>query len=74
MDFIPLTRREEILYQELIDTQIKLSEKSIEVKRLTKELNKKDKEKNFLYNLHELNKKVVYESINHPINWLILFR
>ena len=68
MDFIPLTRREEILYKELMDTQIKLSQKNIEVKRLTRELNKKDKEKDFLFNLHELNKKVIHESINHPIN------
>ena len=68
MDFIPLTRREEILYKELMDTQIELSQKNIEIKRLTRELNKKDKEKDFLFNLHELNKKVVYESINHPIN------
>tara|TARA_R100000278_G_scaffold67249_1_gene53594 strand:+ start:899 stop:1108 length:210 start_codon:yes stop_codon:yes gene_type:complete len=67
MDFIPLTKREEILYQELMDTQVKLSQKNIEVKRLTRELNKKDKEKNFLFNLHDLNKKIVYESINHPL-------
>ena len=67
MDFIPLTKREEILYKELIDTQIKLSQKNIEVKRLTRELNKKDREKDFLFNLHDLNKKIVYESINHPL-------
>ena len=67
MDFIPLTRREEILYKELMNTQIELSQKNIEVKRLTRELNKKDKEKDFLFNLHELNKKVIYESINHPL-------
>ena len=68
MDFIPLTKREEILYKELMDTQIELSKKNIEIKRLTRELNKKDKEKDFLFNLHELNKKVIHESINHPIN------
>ena len=39
MDFIPLTRREEILYKELMNTQIELSQKNIEVKRLTRELN-----------------------------------
>ena len=43
MDFIPYTRREEILYKELMNTQIELSKKNIEVKRLTRELNKKDK-------------------------------
>ena len=67
MDFIPYTKREEILYQELIDTQFELSKKNIQVKRLTIELNKKDKEKDFLFNLHDLNKKIVYESINHPL-------
>ena len=51
MDFIPLTRREEILYKELMNTQIELSQKNIEVKRLKR----------------ELNKKVIYESINHPL-------
>ena len=66
MDFIPYTRREEILYKELMDTQVELSKKNIEVKRLKRELNKKDKEKDFLFNLHDLNKKVIYESINHP--------
>ena len=67
MDFIPLTKREEILYKELMNTQVELSKKNIEVKRLRKELNKKDKEKDFLFNLHDLNKKVIYESINHPL-------
>ena len=67
MDFIPSTKREEILYKELINTQVELSKKNIEVKRLKRELNKKDKEKEFLFNLHDLNKKIVYESINHPL-------
>tara|TARA_R100000734_G_C3206188_1_gene23141 strand:- start:76 stop:282 length:207 start_codon:yes stop_codon:yes gene_type:complete len=68
MEFIPRTEREEILYKELIDTQVELSKKNIEVKRLKRELDKKDKEKDFLFNLHDLNKKIIYESINHPIN------
>ena len=67
MDFIPLTNREEILYKELIDTQIELSKKNIEIKRLKRKLNKKDKN-NFFEDMHDLNKKIIYESINHPIN------
>ena len=67
MDFIPYTRREEILYKELMNTQVELSKKNIEIKRLKRQLNKKDKEKDFLFNLHDLNKKIVYESINHPL-------
>jgi len=67
MEFIPQTRREQILYQELMDTQVELSKKNIEVKRLKRELNKKGKD-NFFEDMHDLNKKIIYESINHPIN------
>jgi len=67
MDFIPLTKREETLYKELIDTQVELSKKNIEVKRLKRELNRKGKD-NFFEDMHDLNKKIIYESINHPIN------
>ena len=67
MEFIPETRRESILYQELMDTQVELSKKNIEVKRLKRELNKKGKD-NFFEDMHDLNKKIIYESINHPIN------
>ena len=67
MEFVPQTRREQILYQELMDTQDELSKKNIEVKRLKRELNKKGKD-NFFEDMHDLNKKIIYESINHPIN------
>lgn len=67
MDFIPYTRREEILYKKLMDTQVELSKKNIEVKRLKRELNKKGKD-NFFEDIHDLNKKIIYESINHPID------
>ena len=67
MEFVPQTRREQILYQELMDTQVELSKKNIEVKRLKRELNKKGKD-NFFEDMHDLNKKIIYESINHPIN------
>tara|TARA_B100000424_G_scaffold101244_1_gene76110 strand:- start:189 stop:392 length:204 start_codon:yes stop_codon:yes gene_type:complete len=65
MEFVPQTRRESILYQELMDTQVKLSKKNIEVKRLKRELNKKGKD-NFFEDMHDFNKKIIYESINHP--------
>ena len=66
MNFTPITRREEILYQELIDAQLEITKKNIEIANLKRELKENKKEDNFLKDVHEMNKKLVYESISHP--------
>jgi len=66
MDFTPITRREEILYRELMDAQLKITRKNIEIANLKRELKENKKEDNFLKDVHEMNKKLVYESISHP--------
>ena len=74
MDFTPITRREKILYRELMDAQLEITRKNIEIANLKRELKENKKEDNFLKDVHEMNKKLVYESISHPgsNNWLIL--
>ena len=67
MNFTPITRREEILYQELIDAQLEITKKNIEIANLKRELKENKKEDNFLKDVHEMNKKLVYESISHPL-------
>jgi len=67
MDFIPITRREKILYQELMDAQIEITRKNIEIANLKRELKENKKEDNFLKDMHEMNKKLIYESISHPL-------
>ena len=67
MDFTPITRREKILYQELMDAQLEITRKNIEIANLKRELKENKKEDNFLKDLHEMNKKLIYESISHPI-------
>ena len=66
MTFTPRTKREEILYQELIDAQLEITRKNIEIANLKRELKENKKEDNFLKNMHEMNKKLIYESISHP--------
>ena len=66
MDFTPITRREEILYRELMDAQLEITRKNIEIANLKRELKENKKEDNFLKDVHEMNKKLVYESISHP--------
>jgi len=66
MDFTPITRREEILYQELMDAQLEITRKNIEIANLKRELKENKKEDNFLKDMHEMNKKLIYESISHP--------
>jgi len=67
MDFTPITRREEILYRELMDAQLEITKKNIEIANLKRELKENKKEDNFLKDVHEMNKKLIYESISHPI-------
>jgi len=67
MDFTPITKREEILYRELMDAQLEITRKNIEIANLKRELKENKKEDNFLKDLHEMNKKLIYESISHPI-------
>ena len=66
MNFTPRTKREEILYRELMDAQLEITEKNIEIANLKRELKENKKEDNFLKDMHEMNKKLVYESISHP--------
>ena len=80
MDFTPITKREEILYKELMDAQLEITRKNIEIANLKKGLHpevrkrlaKKEsqenkKEDNFLKDMHEMNKKLIYESVSHPL-------
>ena len=67
MDFTPITRREEILYRELMDAQLEITRKNIEIANLKRELKENKKEDNFLKDMHEMNKKLIYESISHPL-------
>ena len=67
MTFTTRTKREEILYRELMDAQLEITEKNIEIANLKRELKKNKKEDNFLKNMHEMNKKLVYESVSHPL-------
>ena len=67
MTFIPRTKREEILYQELMDAQLEITKKNIEIANLKRELKENKKEDNFLKDVHEMNKKLIYESVSHPI-------
>ena len=67
MDFTPITKREEILYRELMDAQLEITRKNIEIANLKRELKENKKEDNFLKDMHEMNKKLIYESISHPI-------
>ena len=67
MTFIPRTKREEILYQELMDAQIEIAKKNIEISNLKRELKENKKEDNLLKDVHEMNHKSIYDSINHPI-------
>ena len=67
MNFTPITRREQILYQELMDAQLEITKKNIEIANLKRELKENKKEDNFLKDVHEMNKKLVYESISHPL-------
>ena len=76
MDFTPITKREEILYRELMDAQLEITEKNIEIANLKKGLHpevrkrkesqENKKEDNFLKDMHEMNKKLIYESVSHP--------
>ena len=66
MDFTPITRREQILYQELMDAQVEITEKNIEIANLKRELKENKKGDNFLKDMHEMNKKLIYESVSHP--------
>ena len=66
MNFIPRTKREEILYKQLMDAQLEITRKNIEIANLKRELKENKKEDNFLKDMHEMNKKLVYESISHP--------
>jgi len=67
MDFTPITRREEILYKELMDAQLEITKKNIEIANLKRELKENKKGDNFLKDVHEMNKKLIYESISHPL-------
>ena len=67
MRFTPITKREEILYKELIDAQLEITRKNIEIANLKRELKENKKEDNFLKDIHEMNKKLIYESVSHPI-------
>ena len=66
MNFTPLTKREEILYRELMDAQSEITRKNIEIANLKRELKENKKGDNFLKDMHEMNKKLIYESISHP--------
>ena len=66
MDFTPKTRREEILYRELMDAQLEITKKNIEIANLKRELKENKKGDNFLKDMHEMNKKLIYESVSHP--------
>ena len=63
MDFTPITRREEILYRELMDAQLEITRKNIEIANLKNQIT----DKKFLKDIHEMNKKLIYESISHPL-------
>jgi len=63
MTFTPRTKREEILYRELMDAQIEITKKNIEIANLKNQIT----DKNILKDMHEMNKKLIYESISHPI-------
>jgi len=67
MTFTPITKREEILYRELVDAQLEITRKNIEIANLKRELKDNRREDNFLKDMHEMNKKLIYESISHPI-------
>ncbi len=67
MDFTPITRREEILYRELMDAQLEITRKNIEIANLKRELKENKKEDNFLKDMHEMNKRLIYESVSHPL-------
>ena len=67
MNFTPITRREEILYKELMEAQLEITRKNIEIANLKRELKDNRREDNFLKDMHEMNKKLIYESISHPI-------
>ena len=67
MNFIPITKREEILYKQLMDAQLEITEKNIEIANLKRELKENKKGDNFLKDMHEMNKKLIYESISHPL-------
>ena len=67
MNFTPLTKREEILYRELMDAQSEITRKNIEIANLKRELKENKKGDNFLKDMHEMNKKLIYESISHPL-------
>ena len=67
MNFTPITKREQILYKELMDAQLEITRKNIEIANLKRELKENKKEDNFLKDVHEMNKKLVYESISHPL-------
>ena len=62
MDFTPITRREKILYRELMDAQLEITEKNIEIANLKNQIT----DKNILKDMHEMNKKLIYESVSHP--------
>tara|TARA_R100000655_G_scaffold56703_1_gene94821 strand:+ start:285 stop:497 length:213 start_codon:yes stop_codon:yes gene_type:complete len=66
MNFTPITRREEILYKELMEAQLEITRKNIEIANLKRELKENKKEDNFLKDMHEMNKKLIHESISHP--------
>ena len=63
MNFTPITRREEILYRELMDAQLEITKKNIEIANLKNQIT----DKNILKDMHEMNKKLIYESISHPL-------
>ena len=67
MTFTPITKREEILYRELMDAQSEITRKNIEIANLKRELKENKKGDNFLKDIHEMNKKLVYESVSHPL-------
>ena len=55
MDFTPITRREKILYQELMDAQLEITRKNIEIANLKNQIT----DKNILKDMHEMNKKLI---------------
>jgi len=67
MTFTPITKREEILYRELMEAQLEITKKNIEIANLKRELKENKKEDNFLKDMHKMNKKLIYESISHPL-------
>ena len=62
MTFTPITKREEILYQELMDAQLEITRKNIEIANLKNQIT----DKNISKDMHEMNKKLIYESVSHP--------